>query len=96
MSLPTDLQPPENLNKRHLSRFGLMALDHWKEFLPKRYQALKEEGTLILEAWTAQELTKDLMVDVMRKGMQHHEALEVALPEWILLPPESDPSEDET
>ena len=86
----------EHAKKENLTRFGLMALRHWEEHLPRMYKSLKEAGTLIQSAYEAQERTKDLVVRLHDKGMrrhngiQMHEAVELALAEWILIPAESD------
>ena len=37
----------EHAKKENLTRFGLMALRHWEEHLPRMYKSLKEAGTLI-------------------------------------------------
>ena len=78
----------EHAKQENLTRFGWMAMSHWKEFLPQMFKSLKAEGILIQSAYEAQERTTDLVVHLHDKGMQMHEAQELALAEWILLPAE--------
>ena len=81
----------EHAKEENLTRFGRLAMKHWEEFLPRMYKNLKAEGILIQSAYEAQERTKDLVVHLHQKGMQMHEAQEVALAEWIRLPGEEEP-----
>ena len=62
----------EHAKEENLTRFGWMAMSHWKEFLPQMFKSLKAEGILIQSAYEAQERTKDLVVHLHDKGMQMH------------------------
>lgn len=69
------------------------ALRHWKKWLPKKYASLQAEGKLDEAAQGAADLAQQEINFLVRdKGYQEHEAEEVALPKFILLPPE--PQED--
>ena len=65
-----------------------MALEHWKEWLPKMYKEMQEEGTLNKHAQDASKNAARQVAELMAAGYQKHEAEEVVLPELILLKPE--------
>ena len=54
----------------------------------------KREGRLNEELQAAANLAQDEIESLMQAGYSVHEAREVALPEFILLPPEGDGLED--
>ncbi|MEX3985314.1 hypothetical protein AB4Y45_40925 [Paraburkholderia sp. EG287A] len=65
-----------------------LALDHWKKWRPKEYRQMQQDGTLNEEAQKASKEAAKQVADLMQTGYQKHEAEEVVLPEYILLPPE--------
>jgi hypothetical protein len=68
-----------------------MAEMHWRKYLPKKYKALQEAGTLEQELMKASLQTEDMLVDLGAEGgMRLNEAKEIVLPQFILLPPETD------
>jgi hypothetical protein len=71
----------------------MMAINHWKEHLPKKYQQLKQAGTLEQEAIKVQEQAKAQVTALFHQGMTIHEAEEQALKELIVLPEESETTE---
>lgn len=71
-----------------LSYWAQMARAHWEQYLPKRYQELKEQGILQQELEKAAESVKDMMGDLAEQGLRRNEVLEIVLPQFILLPPE--------
>ena len=66
-----------------------LALKHWKEWRPKAYRQMQEDGTLNEAAQTASWEAARQVAELMEAGYQKHEAEEVVLPETILLPPET-------
>ena len=67
---------------------------HWTEFLPEKTAELKAAGAWD-EAVNGAALAANRMIqDLMSQGYQAHEAEEVALHQYVLLPPES-PEEDD-
>lgn len=69
-------------------QYTKMALDHWRKWLPQMTKELRAEGTLNEEAQKASKLAAEQVANLMKKGLQKHEAEEFVLPELILLPPE--------
>jgi hypothetical protein len=65
-----------------------LARKHWQEYLPDKYKELQAEGMLDAATNAAANLTQDEIERLMRLGYQEHEAREVALPAFVLLPPE--------
>ena len=70
------------------------AIMHWKEWRPKEAAALEAAGLLQAEALKAAERTQEGIRSLMQAGYQHHEAEEVMLPRYILLPPEKEVVEE--
>ena len=64
------------------------ALAHWKKWRPKEYKQMQRDGTLNEEAQKASKEAAKQVAALMEAGYQKHEAEEVVLPEYILLPPE--------
>ena len=75
-------------------KYIAMARKHWKEWLPERVRELKEEGNLEQELMIAGMNAQDRVLELMQQGFKAHEAEEVALSEYILLPPEPPPEDD--
>jgi chromosome segregation ATPase len=73
-----------------LDHWAQMANKHWREFLPAYYQSLTEQGILSQELQKAGEGARGAIADLMESGLRYNEALEIALPQYILLPPEKD------
>lgn len=72
-----------------------LARKHWEEWLPDKVKELKAEGQLN-EALQGAALRAQAEIEhLMKIGYQDSEAREVALPKFILLPPEWPGEEDE-
>lgn len=67
----------------------MLARQHWQEWLPEKVKELKAEGRLNEELQAAATLAQDEIETLMKKGYSIDEAKEVALPQFILLRPES-------
>ncbi|MDO9562889.1 MAG: hypothetical protein Q7J60_14825 [Bradyrhizobium sp.] len=72
-----------------------LARRHWKAHLPDKVKELQAEGLLEAETNAAANLAQDEIERLMGLGYQEHEAREVALPRFILLPPEVDEDDEE-
>ena len=80
-----------------LTQYGSLALEHWKQFLPRLVEELERKGALnelLLEA----ERRRGSELDDLRRHFQqqgltaeqaHHRAWEVVRARYIFLPPES-------
>ena len=66
------------------------ARKHWEEWLPERTRELKELNNFQYATTRAAKDAQTLILKLMQQGYQEHEAEEVALPRYILLPPEDD------
>ena len=74
-----------------LNQWAQMAESHWKKFLPKMYRDLEQKGTLEQELIKAGQQTEEMLVNLVSDGgLRHNEALEIVLPQFILLTPESE------
>jgi hypothetical protein len=71
-----------------VSALEATAIRHWKKWLPKKVAALRAEGKLEEAVRGAALLAQDQIEHLMKRGYREHEAEEVALKEFILLPPE--------
>ncbi|MCK0510169.1 hypothetical protein [Aromatoleum buckelii] len=65
-----------------------MARKHWTEWLPNKVAELKEEGQWEISLQIAGKQAFEMVLELMQQGFQQHEAEEVALKEFVLLPPE--------
>ena len=72
-------------NQKYLA----MARRHWKEWLPQKVAQLKEAGDLESTLQVASRQCAEEVANLRSMGYQEHEAEEVALPQFILLKPES-------
>jgi hypothetical protein len=70
-----------------------LARKHWTKYRPKMVRELKAEANLEMALHGAAALAQDEIDRLMRQGYYEHEAREVALREFILLPEE--PEDDE-
>jgi hypothetical protein len=61
---------------------------HWQAHLPDKYKELQAEGMLDAATNGAANLAQSEIETLMKAGYQEHEARAVALPMFILLPPE--------
>lgn len=66
---------------------------HWRVYLPEKFKALSEAGTLEAELKAAAELTIAEMDDLRTAGSQPHEAWEATRELFLILPAE--PEEEE-
>ena len=60
-----------------------LALKHWKEWRPKAYRQMQEDGTLNEAAQAASKEAARQVAELMEAGYQKHEAEEVVLRETI-------------
>jgi hypothetical protein len=66
-----------------------LARKHWEEWLPDKVAELKREGRLNEELQAAAVMAQEEIESPMKNSHYSvHEAREVALPQFILLPPE--------
>jgi hypothetical protein len=79
------------LEKTPMNHWSKMAKVHWKKYLPRKYKLLEEQGTLEQELTKAGEQAEEMLANLVSDGgMRPNEAQEIVLPQFILLPPESD------
>ena len=62
---------------------------HWREYRPKMYKALKDSGKLEERLRSAGRRASAEIGQLVEDGMQAAAALELVLPQYIYLPPES-------
>ena len=67
---------------------------HWAEYLPSKTAARKAAGEWDEAVQGAALAASRVIQDLQNQGYQAHEAEEVALQQYVLLPPES-PAEDD-
>jgi len=72
---------------------AIMARKHWEQWLPEKVVELKAEGQLNAAIQVAARQAQEEIQVLMQQGYQEHEAMEVVLPQLILLPPEPDPDD---
>ena len=65
-----------------------LANQHWKEFLPAKYQELQKAGKLQAEIARAVEQTFSEIDQLEQSGLRPDEAWEIVSPKYILLQPE--------
>ena len=74
-----------------LTRFGLMAKNHWEKFRPKMVAHLKRELVYKSALLNAQEMAKELIgQEVSKLGNSLENAREKALAMYVLLPSEAE------
>lgn len=66
------------------------ARKHWAEWLPERTAELKAAGIFGSETMAVAQMAQERIDQLMATGYREHEAEEVALKEYILLPPEKE------
>jgi hypothetical protein len=66
-----------------------MAMNHWREFCPKRYARLRRNGTLAREAAAAGELTATAMNTLIESGATTDEAWQQVRELYLIVPEES-------
>ncbi len=73
-----------------MSVYELMTLarKHWQAHLPDKVKELRAEGMLEAATNAAANMAQDEIERLMKLGYTAHEAREVALPAFVLLPPE--------
>ena len=64
------------------------ALKHWTTWLPEKVRALRAEGKLDEAVQGAAAAAQRGMQELVSQGFREHEAAEVVLPQYVLLPPE--------
>ena len=69
--------------KKDYGPYGNLAKSEWKRLRPKMYRALVKSGQLDSALEDAQKNTSDMIIDLVLKGMQVHEAKEVVMPMFV-------------
>ena len=72
-----------------------LARAHWMKWLPQKVADLRASGQLNEALQAAAGLAQKEIELLMKQGYQEHEAREVALPMFILLPPEPGAEEED-
>lgn len=85
---------PASNRQMSVSELKALARKHWEEWLPEKVKALKAEGKLNEALQGAANLAQTEIEHLMKHGYHEHEAREVALPQFIVLPPEGDGLDD--
>lgn len=70
------------------SEYSASAAQHWKKWLPKMCREMRQEGTLQGAVDEAGKRAARQVGELMRSGLQRHEAEEFVIREVILLEPE--------
>ena len=78
-----------------LEQLKAQARKHWEEFLPQKVAQFKKEGKFGEALHGAANLAQDEIEQLMKQGYSIDQAREVALPLFILLPPEEPQQPDE-
>jgi hypothetical protein len=73
---------------------AMMAREHWAEWLPEKTAELKKDGELNEATQVAASRAFNEISDLIQQGYRAHEAEEVALKRYILLPPEEPDPDD--
>jgi len=74
-----------------LGSLGLQIKAHWKKYRPQMSSELQSQGKLEESVHAAQELTNDLMNNLLDKHrLSYDQAWELAREEWAFLPSEKD------
>jgi hypothetical protein len=89
-AFPTRVRADQSSKGRKMSVHELktLARKHWQEHLPDKVKELRAEGMLEAATNAAANMAHDEIERLMKLGYTEHEAREVALPAFILLPPE--------
>jgi hypothetical protein len=73
--------------QKSIRELRALARKHWEEWLPKKVNELRADGKLNEELHAAAVMAQTEIEHLMKSGYSVHEAREVALPMFILLPP---------
>jgi hypothetical protein len=77
-----------------MTPLGYKILEHWRRHRPKMVAALEQVGQLRQAVYAAQELTGNLLYELMVvQKMDYQFAWEIATREWAFLPDEEDQPE---
>ena len=72
-----------------ISEWGRLVKEQLKKFRPKMYRNLLHDGELDAFAIEMQEAAKQQVCNSMSQGVDAKEAQNMALEQWIYLPPEA-------
>lgn len=72
-----------------------LAREHWMTYLPQRVRYLQAQGTLDETLQGAAALAQAEIEQLKSRGYQEHEAREVALLSFVLLPAEPDEDDEQ-
>jgi hypothetical protein len=73
----------------------MLTRKHWTKYLPNKVRELRASGELNEAIFGAANLAQAEIDHLMRQGYQEHEAREVALREFVLLPEETDEDDEQ-
>lgn len=72
-----------------LGPWGRQAIQHWRRWRPKMFQALLLAGRQWEAAWRQEQAAKQAMGELLDAGFQWEEAWERVAPEYLLFPDEA-------
>ena len=67
------------LTKEQRNQLGILGIeqdDYWREYLPKMYKRMAENGTLFDRLKSRNDRMQEMMEDLMNQGLQEFEATE--------------------
>lgn len=73
-----------------LTLWGQQAKEHWKQYRPKMYRDLQQQGQLQRMLYRAQEATKEEYAQMVHAGMDSRTAWEMVRERYLFLPDEKD------
>ncbi|MEA5098144.1 MAG: hypothetical protein VB032_06390 [Burkholderiaceae bacterium] len=82
------------MDATRLRSLAAQAIQHWKEFQPTRYKALKKAGTLNAEALNAAEMTLNEQAELIENGFPPEIAWEMVRERYVFQPEEEGASEE--
>ena len=83
-------QMQNQLARKTLTRYGMMAEHQWEGERPKMYARLKKKGTLRTALIAAQQMCKAEIGHLLDQGYHLNEAEEIAFPQYLFLPSEAE------
>src|SRR5262249_37450150 len=88
---------PRRLTVKERTSLGERILRHWRENRPQMVSDLENNNRLDQAVLEAQELTGDLLYELVSvQKMDHHAAWELATKDWAFLPSEARPRRGST
>jgi hypothetical protein len=87
--------PAKRASAMSIPELMTLTRKHWTKYLPKKVQELRASGELNEAIYGAASLAQAEIDHLMKQGYQEHEAREVALPMFVLLPEETDENDEQ-